>query len=191
MENRNELFRAIPIFASDLTDKELSDFSVRYNAGQGLVQYLYGFAEKDEADNVMRTYIVRDNKTNELVGYFSLKAGMISVNETKNGDIDKFDTMPGVELANFAANDTYIRKYKALKGCGRIIFDLLIVPTIEEVARKIGIKLIYIFALPIDSLIERYRDYGFKRLPSKQEDELHKRLKPNYDESCIFMYQEL
>lgn len=191
MEYRNELFRAIPIFDSNLTDKELSDFSVRYNAGEGLVKYLWGFAEKDESDNVMRTYIVRDNKTDELVGYFSLKAGMISVNETKYDDRDMFDTMPGVELANFAINNSYMARHKSMRGCGLMIFDEIILSVIEEVSEKIGIKLIYIFALPLDSLIERYREYGFKRLPSKQEDELHKRLKPKYDESCIFMYQEL
>ena len=139
----------------------------------------------------MRTYIIRDCDTNEFVGYFSLKAGMISINEQKIGEKEYFDTLPGVELANFAINDTYIKKHPSMKGCGRIIFDLLIVPIIEEVSKKIGVRIIYIFSLPIDSLIDRYIDYGFMRLASKEENELHRRLKPNYDENCVFMYQEL
>ena len=40
-------------------------------------------------------------------------------------------------------------------------------------------------------ILHRYREYGFLRLDSVSEDELHKRLKPNYDENCIFMFQQL
>ncbi len=191
MESRNELFRAIPIFDSALNDEEISSFSVGHREGQGLVDYLCGFAEAEEEKNLMRTFIVRDNKTDELVGYFSLKAGMISINETKVGDYDRFDTMPGVELANFAVNRSYISKHNSMKGCGKIIFKDLIIPIIRDASERIGVRLIYIFALPEQTLIERYKDYRFKRLKPEQEDALHKRLKPNYDENCIFMYQEL
>ncbi len=191
MENRNELFSAIPIFDSALTDDEINSFSVKYKDGLGLVNYLYGTAEFEEENNVMRTYVVRDNMSGEFAAYFSLKAGMMSINEQKVGNSDFFDTRPGIELANFAVNYSYISKHKEQKGIGRIIFDLLIVPIIEEVANKVGVKYIYIFSLPFDSLMKRYEDYGFRRLTSKQEEELHKRLKSNYDEGCIFMYQEL
>ena len=191
MESRNDLFKAIPIFDSGLTDDEIRSFSVKHKDGFGLVQYLYGSAEVEEENNVMRTYIVRDNYSNEFVGYFSLKAGMISINEQKIGNDDFFDTRPGIELANFAVNSSYTAKHKELRGCGRIIFDLLIVPIIEEVSMKVGVKYIYIFSLPFETLMKRYGDYGFKRLTSRQEEELHRRLKPNYDEGCIFMYQEL
>ena len=191
MITRNNLFNAVPIFESGLTDDEIREFSVRYKEGEGLVNYLYGYAENDEQNNVMRTYIVRDNKTNELVGYFSLKAGMISINEQKIEEKEYFDTRPGIELANFAVNDTYVSKHEEVRGCGISIFNGLIIPIVFDVAEKIGVKMIYIFSLPIESLMARYSKYGFKRLTSKQEEELHKRLKPNYDEGCIFMYQEL
>ena len=139
----------------------------------------------------MRTYIVRDVKTDEFVGYFSLKAGMISINESKVNNVDTFDTMPGIELANFAINSNYIAEHNSMKGCGKIIFNELIIPIIKEVSTKVGVRLIYIFALPLESLIERYKEYRFKRLTSEQEEQLHKRLKPQYDECCIFMFQEL
>lgn len=191
MENRNELFRAIPIFDSELKDDEIRDFTVNHKEGTNLVKYLAGFAENDEEKHNMRTYLVRDNNTDELIGYFSLKAGMISVNEQKIGDSDSFDTRPGVELANFAINSSYIKKHDYMKGVGKVIFHRLIKSIIHEAADKIGIRYIYIFALPFDSLMKRYEDYGFKRLSSKQEEALHTRLKPNYDQNCIFMYQEL
>lgn len=191
MENRNDLFRAIPIFDSGLTDDEIKNFNVRHKEGQGLVNYLYGYAESDEEKRIMRTYIVRDNYSNEFVGYFSLKAGMISINEQKIGEKEYFDTLPGVEIANFAINKAYTDKNSEMRGIGIIIFDELIKPLVEKVGDIIGTKLIYIFSLPLNSLMNRYEKYGFKRLTSRQEEELHKRLKPNYDEGCIFMYQEL
>ena len=139
----------------------------------------------------MRTYIVRDNFSSELVGYFSVKAGLISVNEVHTEDEETFDTIPGVEIANFAVNDTYLQRHSELKGTGLIIFNDFIVPVIQEASKNVGVKIIYIFALPFERLINRYREYGFLRLDSVSEDELHKRLKPNYDENCIFMFQQL
>ena len=88
-------------------------------------------------------------------------------------------------------NDAYVSKHEEVRGCGISIFNGLIIPIVFDVAVKIGVKMIYIFSLPIESLMVRYSKYGFKRLTSKQEEELHKRLKPNYNEGCIFMYQEL
>ena len=52
-------------------------------------------------------------------------------------------------------------------------------------------KFIYIFALPYEGLIQRYGQYGFKRFEPGHEADLHRRLKPSYDDECIFMYQIL
>ncbi len=191
MPNRNELYRAIPIFSSGLLDNEIKDFSVKYNEAEGLAAYLKGFAETDEESGFMRTYIVRDNNTNEFVGYFSLKAGMISTNEQKIGNKEYFDTIPGIELANFAINSTYLKKHPGSKGCGYVVFQRLIKPILYEVSKRIGVYLFYIFSLPVSSLMKRYEEYGFKRLNKEHEEALHARLKPNYDAGRIFMYQEL
>ena len=139
----------------------------------------------------MRTYVVRDNFSSEMVGYFSLKAGLVSVNEVHTEDEVTFDTIPGVEVANFAVNNTYLRNHPELSGTGLIIFNDFIVPIIQEAAKSVGVKIIYLFALPFERLIETYVNYGFLRLDSAAEDELHKRLKPQYDEDCIFMFQQL
>lgn len=166
-------------------------FHIKESTGFGLEQYLKLFAFADEEASVMRTYLVRSCETDELVGYFSLKAGLISGNEQeRNGHID-FETLPGVELANFAVNGEYIDAHPNYKGIGVIIFSEFIIPIIERTAREIGIRVVYIFALPFEKLIRRYETYGFKRLDEKAEDSLHARLKPIYDESCIFMYQHL
>lgn len=198
---QSELFFCNHIGMSEKDVEDIAAFTVRDEKGDGLREYLQDYAISDENTGIMRTYMVRDNYSSELVGYFSLKAGLISLNEHEeeisdnetgsNATVTMFDTLPGVELANFAVNDTYIRNHPALKGVGLVIYEQFILPLIGRASELIGAKILYIFALPYKDLIARYVDYGFKRLDDPFEDELHKRLKPSYDQSCIFMYQIL
>ena len=198
---QSDLFFCNHIGVSENDEADIAAFTVRDEKGEGLREYIQNYAVSDENAGTMRTYIVRDNYSSELVGYFSLKAGLISLNEREeeipdsetgsNTTVTMFDTVPGVELANFAVNDTYIRNHPALKGVGLVIFEQFILPLIARASEIIGTKVLYIFALPYDDLIARYMDYGFMRLDDPYEDELHKRLKPSYDQSCIFMYQIL
>ena len=145
----------------------------------------------------MRTYLVRDTITDELAGYFSLKSGMVSLNEREIVQEDgtmstTFDTVPGIEVANFAVNNTYLKSHENVTGLGIMIFRSFIRVIAQNSAETIGSMVLYIFALPFDSLIERYRTvYSFLRLDTNEENDLHKRLKPYYDQSCIFMYQML
>ena len=92
-------------------------------------------------------------------------------------------------LSNYLQN---VVKHPEWKGLGVMIFDSFIRPLASQVASISGTMLLYIFALPFDSLIDQYRKaYRFLRLEKKDEDDLHKRLKPFYDQSCIFMFQML
>lgn len=207
---QNELFFCEHIGVSERDKEDIRNFSVRDEKGRGLVNYLQKDAIPDENNGTMRTYIVRDNVTSEMVGFFSLKAGLLSYNEHDVPIIDEntgrnvfdsqtgkvvmrhvFDTLPGVELANFAVNQSYIRKHPDMKGVGEIIYQRFIHPIVERVAEAIGIKTLYVFALPYEALIARYEVYGLERLDEGSEKEIHKRLKPSYDESCIFMFEML
>lgn len=188
---KNETFYCDHLGKSENDLQDIQNFSVKDVRGAGLENYLKDIAFEDENNGIMRTYLVRDNNSLELVGYFSLKAGLISFNEGGTGTIADFDTLPGVELANFALNGVYANKHPKLKGIGFRIFNDFIIPIVENIAENVGVKTIYIFALPFDALIRQYGRYGFMRLPAKREDELHRRLKPRYDSECIFMYQML
>lgn len=169
----------------------IANFSVLHaETGRGLVNYLQVNAWKDELAGTMRTYLVRVRGTNECVGYFSLKAGLVSMGEEQLGTEVVFDTLPGVELANFAVNAHYVRKYDA-KGIGHVIFLNFILPLVLKAAALVGISLVYLFALPYPRLLRNYERYGFHRLNVDAEEKLHRRLKPAYDQSCIFMYQPL
>ena len=182
---------------TDLED--IKDFTVRNPEIAGnLAAYIKQWAWDDENEGLMRTYIVRDQVTDEIVGYFAIKAAMMSVNERKKVDRRTgkeriyFDTMPGIEIANFAVNETYIEHNEEVRGIGVLIFYEFIYKIITGIAEMLGVKYLFIYALPYDTLIQRYmKYYHFRRLPDALEQKLHKRIKPEYDDDCVFMYQKL
>ena len=201
-ESSKGLFDNGAFYCEHLNDShkdEIEAFSVRHpEAAYGLEDYIKNAALPDEADNRMRTYLVKDLDSDEVVGYFSLKAGMFSINEREYYDEEKkktrtvFDTEPGIEIADFAVNGAYQDNHPSVKGVGVVIFLDFIRPIAFQIGKMLGVKYLYIFALPYHSLIERYeKSYHFRRLSSKEEDELHKRVKPFYDDGCYFMYQRL
>ena len=185
-----------PFYCESLTmsskDREdIENFSVVHaDTGKGLLNYLKTYAAADEMHGAMRTYLVRMTKNNECVGYFSLKAGLVSLQEAEFDGAILFDTLPGVELANFAVNRNYVQKYQA-RGIGSVLFTNFIIPLIKSASEYIGVCLVYLFALPQPGLLKNYERYGFRRLTSDAEEKLHRRLKPTYDQSCIFMYRLL
>ena len=113
-----------PNSKSDLLD--INGFTIDAPEGQGLSVYLKEYSCEEELERNMRTYLVRDIVSDECVGYFSLKAGLISLNEieteiedAETGEhktIREFDTLPGVELANFAVNRQLHQKLSVSEG---------------------------------------------------------------------------
>ncbi len=187
------LIRTDSFYCRHITDDDkeiIKGFTLANDQGGYLSDYLKYDALQEEECGKARTYLVFTTDKDELVAYFSLKAGFVSVSEYSVLR-RKFQSVPGVEISNFAVNGKSIEKYPDMKGVGAIIFKRFIYPTIKNASEYIGITLIYIFALPRKSLINRYKTYGFSRLNSLQESRTHKRIRPMYDEGCIFMYRML
>ena len=191
----NKLF-----FCENLFDREnviyeiRNGFSISNKSGKGLEIFLKESASTEEESNCNRTYVVRDNNTEEIAAYFSLKAGLFSIeadmSENSDDIVSGFDTAPGIELAEFGVNSDYLSVHPGKKGIGLIIFNDFIIPIVKKVQEMIGVKVLYVFALPEEKLINRYIDkYKFCRLDKVDEDNLHNRLKPRFDNGCIFMYQ--
>ena len=86
---QSELFNCNHLGASEKDEQDIMNFTVRDENGEGLLDYIRHFAFPEEEAGIMRTYIVRDNRSSEMVGYFSLKAGLISLNERDVPVIDK------------------------------------------------------------------------------------------------------
>jgi len=157
------------------------------NDAEGLECYLKNQAESDEKGCMARTYLIKDKETKELAGYFSLRTGLITVQY----DEENFDTIPAIELSNFAVNKAFRENHPEVRFMGAFIFRTFIRPLAECMAKYIGVNSLYIYALPEEKLIEHYKTLGFSRLPPEQEKFVYNHVKPKYDADCIFMYQTL
>ena len=71
---RSNLLYCDHLGVSTLDRLDVASFSVDRPEGLGLVEYLQHSAFSDETQGTMRSYVVRDLRTSEVVGYFSLKA---------------------------------------------------------------------------------------------------------------------
>lgn len=189
----NALFSQPQYYSEHLGEKKdhkkiIREFEPANENGYGLVDYLQHWAFDDEVNNDARTYLVRQKGTKELVGYFTLKAGAINQYASESG---RKSSIPGIELVNFAVNGAYKKKHPEIYGVGRRILYTEIMTRAQAVQAFIGAKILYIFALPYESLLNYYKSVGFRRLSEKNEAYIHKTNKPTYDDSCIFMYQLL
>lgn len=161
----------------------------------GLVYYFRSpdGALLDENNGTARTYIILDSKLDCIVGYFTLKAGQCHLNEG-NWLHKRYKVLPGVELAMLAVNDRYRELYNGPSfSFGEWIFEAFVLPKIKDASQLVGIKLIYIFALPYKpKLIEFYKKLGFVNpndsIGTKRY--IHTTL-PAFDRGCIFMLQTL
>lgn len=187
----NEIFYCEPFLANKANIEAVQKFHVAKETGLGLEMYLKQYAASDELSHEARTYLVKDNVTDEIVGYFSLKTGMVASRKKRGFLQSEIDSLPAVELANFAVNSEYKAVHKEQTGIGSIIFLDFILPIIKMAADKVGICIVYIFALPYKSLIKYYETLNFKRLSKTEEAFIHKNYKPRYDEGCIFMSRPL
>ena len=166
-----------------LANRQLIEGFAASNNAMGLEAYLKLQAESDENSNGSRTFLVKDAET----GYCSLRSGRIAVRR----EDDLFDTIPAIELANFAVNDAYRTEGSKISKIGFHVFDKFILPIVRNVADLVGVKCLYIYALPEERLIRYYNSLGFVRLPLDAEAFVHSHVKPAYDQGCVFMYQDI
>ncbi len=194
MENKlieNEIFYCEPLLASEKNLQRIQSFHVAAETGLGLEMYLKRYAVSDELSHEARTYLVKDNISHEIVGYFSLKTGMVASRKKWSPFQLEIDSLPAVELANFAVNSAYKAAHKEQTGIGSIIFIDFILPIIKMASERVGICIVYIFALPYSPLIKYYETLNFRRLSRVEEAFIHRNYKPRYDRGCIFMSRPL
>jgi hypothetical protein len=180
-----EIFSYQHLLDSDENLKLIKSFSVKEESGKGLENYLKNVSEIDERNDLARTYLVKDKRTKELAAYFSLRSGLFTIEISE----DYFYTIPSIELSNFAVNDNYRINHPEILEIGKTVFLHFILPYVDFMKSIVGVKALYIYALPEDRLIEHYKKFGFQRLSKDEEKFVHSHVKPKYDKGCIFMYQ--
>ncbi len=173
--------------SSPVNEILIQDFSIKNPAGQNLARFLKELAPHNESTNADRTYLIKDKVTKEIVGFFALRNGLFGL-KANNG---KVFNIPSIELSNFAVNDTYRERHPNVQNIGESIFKSFIVPLAKHIQTLTGAQALYIYALPEERLINHYGSFGFTRLAEEDERFVYDRIKPAYDEDCIFMYQIL
>lgn len=185
LQLETELFYYEHLLDSSENLRLIQDFCITNSSGYGLERYIKELAESDEKDGSVRTYLVKDKFTHEVVAYFSLKTGLFTI-DAEGG---YFYSISAIELSNFAVNSSYRKNHPDAKNLGSTVFVEFVLPFVKYVKTLVGIQSIYIYALPEDRLIEHYKTMGFNRLDAEDEKFVHQHVKPKYDEGCIFMYQ--
>ena len=189
LEIDNPLYYYEHILDNPQNIENIKEFAIIDRKGFGLELYLKQTAISDEKEALNSTYLVKDKMTNEIVGYFSLKAGLFTVEI--DSETDYFDSIPAIELSNFAINAMYKRNHPESVGLGTTILRKFILPIAQHIQNFVAVKALYIYALPEDKLISHYEKLGFTRLDKEEEAFVHAHVKPKYDADCIFMYQIL
>lgn len=166
----------------------------------GLEAYLKKLAWWDDVNGNVKVYLIKDMTVDGcIVAYFGLKAGIVidksqdaiplqDVKEALNEQNIKLvpAVVPGIEISHFAVNDNYRRQVGNIRGLGEYLYPTFIYPIIEEVASKIGVRIIYLYAAGDEHLIQYYRRvFGFQ---NSTNDDMYTPLLPNYDKGCYFMY---
>lgn len=164
----------------------ISHFEATQPKGEGLKTYLQHSASYNEANGNHRTYLIRNMRTNELVGYYTIRAGNVL---TKNGEWTT--AVSGIELTNFAVNGAYRRNHPELSAVGKRIFFDFIMPQAREIHEILGTGILFIYALDEKPLEKYYENLGFEKLPDEEEEYIHANCKPSYDAPCNFMYMLL
>ena len=182
------------LFETEENLTEILSFEVDKPTGKGLEFYLKNMAEYEERKRSNRTYLVRDKKTKEIAGYFSLRTGLFTLDsgrEKESDDDITFYSVPSIELSNFAVNSAYRKQHPEVSKSGKDMFANFILPVAQFTAQIVGVQAMHIYALPEDDLIGHYQSFGFHRLPEEMETFVHEHVKPMYDRNCIFMYLPL
>ena len=174
------------LLSSNIDNGQLNGFVAGNNA-YGLEVYLKNCAANDEKAKESRTYLVKDAVSNELACYFSLRTCLVPI-ALSDG---LFSTIPAIELSNFAVNERYRTRERAIRKVGAYALAAFIRPIAQYVSEFVGAKWLCIYALPDDKLIGYYGKLGFSRLPAEQESFVYSHVKPKYDDGCIFMCQPL
>ena len=183
----DETFTYEHLFDSLENETLIKDFTVKNPAGKNLAVFIKELAPLHERNNSERVYLVKDKNTHELAGYFALRNGLFTV-QLENGSVW---TVPAIELSNFAVNDTYRKNHPDTIKIGATVFRKFILPLAKHIQTLTGVQALYIYALPEDRLLDHYGSFGFSRLAKEDEQFIYTRVKPAYDDGCIFMYQIL
>ena len=191
---------------ADFTIDREAEYALYPEMVIGLEAYLKKCAVLEDSNNEVRIYLILDSETKDVAAYFGLKAGMVAnardgmpSYEEKRQIMEEYgakllpEVAPGIEITHFAVNDNYRRRAgkngRPIRGLGEYFYPMFIYPIIEEVADRIGVNMIYLYAAGDERLINYYTKVFDMR--TLAENDCYIPLEPDYDSECTFMYRRI
>ena len=173
---------------------------------EGLEAYLKRCAWDDDVAGEVRIYLIKDVLEEDVAAYFGLKAGMVAdaregfpssekQKKVRDGGGKLLPcVLPGIEISHLAVNDAYRHKMeknsKPIRRLCEYFYPQFIFPIIHDVAQKIGVKLIYLYAAGDEALVAYYKNvFQFQTLDDDDDNSFYVPLQPLYDYDCKFMFK--
>ena len=189
---KNPLFYCEHLKVTEDSKREIVEtFSINRENAKSIEEYIKKQSFVDEQEGHARTFLVRDCLTNEIACFFSLKAGFVSADEAITSKGKKFNSIPGIELAEFAVNDKYREKHSEIQHIGTIVFSSFIYKLALQISKCLGAFFLYIFALNQPTLIDYYISLNFRNLSEEEKTNTAHFFTPRYNKNCVFMCQRL
>lgn len=189
---KNRLFYCEHLSVSETCKREISNtFSVKRDNAKGLERYIKSQSFVEEANGYARTFLVRDCETHEIACYFTLRAGLVAADEVLTENGRSFNSISGIELSEFAVNDTYRVKHPEVQHIGAIVFSCFIYPLALRISKWVGAYFLYVFAISSQSLLRYYKSLNFETPPDNDRLNIYRFFTPRYDVGCVLMCQKL
>ena len=189
-------------------DREIKNRLIYEKTGKiiGLEQYLKQCAWSDDENNLVRVYLIKTYFSKEVIAYFALKTGLLSIDSDERDTAREFnakqqgiklvpDTISSIEISHFAVNDDYRKRHNNVKGLGQYIYPTFIYPIIRKISNLTGFKVIYLYAADNSEkdkkkLVSYYKDvFGF--VDASNDTNRFIPVTSYYDDECVFMYHIL
>ncbi len=166
------------------------------------------YAMEGMKDHAEYTFVVMEEGSREIVGFFTIKFGSVLIPYPKAEGTNKvwlfmrrkaakifklmesqrFETVSACEIVNFVVNSAYSKREK---GIGVAIYNTFIVALLKSYRKaNVPFEYVYLYALPRKGLIKHYKSLGFQRTDPETESFIVNHVRPQYDDTCIFMYKK-
>lgn len=117
--------------------RKISDFTC---TEESMTDFLKSEAFECDSTGEGNTYLLKDD-TNKILGYYTIKCNAIQSHDEES-IYNEYKVYPAIEIARLAIDETC-----AGKGLGSILLAYII-QKVLELKEQVGIKYIFLFALP-------------------------------------------
>jgi len=159
--------KPIDFYTDTVCNNDISSFDSGYSVFNDYLHY------RDDSSVI---HYILDSESENLIAYFSLLSSALLY-----GELSHLGAIPAIELKMFALD----KRYQG-RGISTLLIDSVIETITHYSAEYVGAKIILLYSVPIDSILNFYEESGFRRTNG-----LFATYKSPFNEGCIPMFKLL